>query len=248
MSWEVINHDLVSAGWNPGQIDEARQALVPRSSEPKPLKAPSASSRFQYTSPFSALLAVVLVVSLLILTQNAVQDILNKFAPLNNNFYGSQQYQDYQKEYQKESQDLRMLNNSRPSDPNSYQQWQDQYNSQKQKLSSLQDQYLQDYNDQPHSSPSFRMILQTIIVLPFWILTFVIFLSLKGDRRRYNAIIVSYFITSGWLLILLLFNIVSYIWNTSTTLGVYVALGMLVAVLTGAIWGVQKYRHSLDNV
>lgn len=94
--------------------------------------------------------------------------------------------------------------------------------------------------------PSFRMMLNAIIVLPFWIITFLLFISVREERKKYGVLLWSYYITSGWLLIFLFFNVARYIWTSNTVIGVYVVLGMLVVILTGAVWGVQKYRHSIE--
>lgn len=249
LSWETIKSDLLSAGWPSTQVDEAYRALsVPRPSVPVPpsVSTPRSSTpRKQYTSPYSGLLAVVLVVSLLILAQNAVNDILNHFAPSENDYASSQEYADYQKA-------ITDYENTAPkpaaySDPAGYSQafsvW---YQQRYAKEQSLSDQYQAQYKARA-SSPSFRMILNAVIVLPFWILTFFLYLSLKDERKKFEALLGSYLVTSGWLLLFLLFNVASYIYNADTTIGVYIVLGMVIVVLTGAVWGVQKYRHSFNQ-
>jgi len=183
MSSDVIKQGLSSAGWTQGQIDEAFQVVnTPKPPVPVPpsVVPKRATSKKKYSSPYSLMLAIVLVVSLLILAQNAVTDILDRFAPNT-------------------------------------------------------------------TSPSFRMILHAIIVLPFWIITFFLSISLKEDRKKYGSLLTAYYITSGWLLISLFFNVAGYIYNSNSTIGVYVVFGMLAVILTGGIWGVQKYRHNSEN-
>lgn len=242
ISWDTIKRDLLSAGWNQGQIDEA-QRIINISKPPIPTK--SSVSMQRYTSPYSAILAAVLVLSLLILAQNAVTDILNRFASSENGFYSSQEYQDYQKslaDYEKMAP--RALTYS---DQLVYEQdYSDWYKQRDEKEQALFEKYQTQYKTHT-TSPSFRMILNAVIVLPFWIITFLLFVSLKGNRKKYESLLGAYYVTSGWLLIFLFFNVARYIWYSNTVIGVYVVLGMLVVILTGAIWGVQKHRHSLEN-
>ncbi len=225
ISSDAIKQGLLSAGWNQIQINEAYQAVnIPKPPIPTPLSAKGFAPRKHYTSPYSGMLALVLVVSLLILSQNAVTDILDRFAPTGDDFFNSQQYRDYE---QAISGKLQQPGFSYQNNP-------------------LYNQYLSDYKSQT-TSPSFRMILNAIIVLPFWIITFLLFISLKEDRKKYEALLGAFYITSGWLLIFLFFNVARYIWNSDTVMGVYIVFGMLIVILTGAVWGVQKYRHSIEN-
>lgn len=249
LSWDAIKRDLMSAGWAGDQIDMAYKAVnMPKPVIPIPPQATAQKNsilRKQYTSPYSGMLAVVLVVSLLILTQNAVTDILNHFAPDENGYTSSQQYSDYQKavaDYEKTAPKA-----SEYSDTIAYNQASaDWYRQRHIEEQSLYERYQADYKLHA-SSPSFRMILNAIIVLPFWIITFLLFISLKEDRKKYESLLGAYYVTSGWLLIFLFFNVARYIWYSNTVIGVYVVLGMLVIILTGAIWGVQKYRHNMEN-
>lgn len=250
MSSDDIKQGLLSAGWNQSQIDEAYQAInIPKPPMPTPLPAQVFVSRKRYASPYSVMLALVLVISLLILAQNAVTDILDRFAPDENDFYHSQEYEDYEKALGKAINDY---NNTAPKPseyfdpayPNQvYDEW---YQQRYSKQESLLNQYQAQYKARA-SSPSFRMILNAIIVLPFWIITFLLSIFLKEDRKKYEVLLGAYYITSGWLLIFLFFNVARYIWTSNTVMGVYIVLGMLVAILTGAVWAVQKYRHNIEN-
>ncbi len=248
-SLDVIKQGLLSAGWTQDQIDEAYQVInIPKPPVPTPssiMASKSSIPRKRYTSPYSWLLALVLVVSLLILAQNAVTDVLDHFAPSENGYASSQEYADYRKaviDYEKGAPKA-----SEYSDIYAYSQASSDWYKQKYvKGQALSDQYQAQYKAHA-ASPSFRMVLNAIIVLPFWIITFLLFISLKEGRKKYEALLGAYYVTSGWLLIFLFFNVARYIWTSNTVIGVYVVLGMLVVILTGAVWGVQKYRHSLEN-
>lgn len=252
ISSDTIKEGLLSAGWNQGQIDEAYQAInipkLPIPSAPSPAER-STITRKRYTSPYSAMLALVLVLSLLILAQNAVTDILDRFAPNKEAFNNSQEYADYMKAYQQriadsERQMPKQANYQNPEDySKAYSEW---YRLRYPGADLLYNQYYSQY-ELKVASPSFRMILNAIVVLPFWIITFLIFISLKEERKKYGVLLGSYYITSGWLLIFLFFNVAKYIWYSDTVLGVYIVFGMLAIILTGAVWAVQKYRHNIEN-
>ena len=246
MSSDVIKQGLLSAGWAQSQIDEAYQVVnIPKPSTPTPIPTKSFTTRKRYTSPYSWMLALVLVLSLLILVQNAVTDTLDRFAPDESNYFSSQEYADYKKavtDYEKTAPKLQEYSDTFVYNQ-AYSEW---YRQRYDRERLLQDQYQAQYKANA-ASPSFRMILNAIIVLPFWVITFLIFISLKDDRKKYGVLLGSFYVTSGWLLIFLFFNVARYIWYSNTVIGVYVVFGMLAIILTGAIWGVQKYRHSLEN-
>lgn len=251
--WGTIRQDLISAGWDPEKVDEAYQDVnIPKPPVPVPPPATDKKSivRKRYTSPYSILLGSVLVISLLILAQNAVTDLLNHFAPIDSGFRNSAEYEEYFKDkpnYERE------MNRQRPLQENYLNQ--DDYNraysdwSQKRysyEGSEFYNRYFSKYQVQT-VSPSFRMILHAFLVLPFWIITFLLSVSLREDRKRHEALLGAYYVTSGWLLIFLFFNIAKYIYDSNSTLGVYVSFGMLALILTGAIWGIQRYRHNYEN-
>ena len=239
ISFDQIKQELLSAGWSQGQIEDAYRVIsIPKpptsvpTLTPTPLVTKSFAPKKIYTTPYSVMLSLVLVVSLLILTQNAVTDILDRFAaePTPRGFLNSQEYKEFEQ---------RVGNNYKPNKPvmvdfNSGSDYNSFYN-----------QYFEIYKKHT-ASPSFRMMLNAIIVLPFWIITFLLFLSVKEERKKYGVLLWSYYVTSGWLLVFLFFNVARYIWNSNTVIGVYVVLGMLVIILTGAVCGVQKYRHSIE--
>lgn len=234
MSLDVIKQDLLSVGWNQSQIDEACQAVnIPKPSISILSPTKSSVSRKYYTSPFSAMLAIVLVLSLLILAQNVVTDILDRFAPEASvgGFLSSHEYREFKQGVNGNYKSEIVIYNT-GTDYNSY--------------DPLYNQYFAKYKTRT-VSPSFRMILNAIVVLPFWIMTFLLFICLKEERKKYGVLLRAYYITSGWLLIFLFFSVARYIWTSNTVIGVYVVLGMLVIILTSSVWGVQKYRHSIEN-
>lgn len=254
ISWESIRNDLLSAGWNPEKVDEAYQAInVPKPPvpTPSPVKDRGSIVRKRYTSPYSALLGLVLVVSLLILAQNLVTDILDNFAPVDSGFRDSMEYEEYLSDRPNYERELERQM-PKQEDYLNFDDYNQAYSSWSQKRysyyegSEYYNKYFFKYQAQT-VSPSFRMILHALMVLPFWIITFILSVSLREDRKRFEVLLGAYYITSGWLLIFLFFNIAKYIYDSNSTIGVYVSFGMLAVILTGAIWGIQRYRHSNEN-
>lgn len=260
--WDTIKQNLMSAGWTADQIEEAHKVLgVSKLPVPAP-KLEVSPAKFvhkkkTYASPYSILLAIVLLVSLLILTQNAVSDILNKFAPLAKNITGdfsrSSEYQTYLADrgtvplypqdrtakglfgdYEQYNQEVRDYQNNSVV-------WQKQERE-------LYNKYLFEYQQKHRAaSPSFRLTLHAVLVLPLWIITFLFSIFLKEERKKYEALLAPYYLISGWLLVYLFFRVAVYIYSANTVWGVYVVLALLAVILTGAIWGIQKYKHRQEN-
>ncbi len=260
LSWDTIKNDLLSAGWPVEQVDEAYRILnipkPPTFTPPSPVPLPTNKSvKINHTSPFSKILMPVLVIALLILSQNIVVDILNKFAQgedeLARNFRNSKEYQDYNIEIDKLV--VKYPYRTDYSDEGAYlaefENYEEKLKLKNEKTQTLYNEYYDKYKKSSGRvrSISFKLILHALIVAPFWIITFLLYAFLKEDRKRYEVLLGAYYITSGWLLIALLFNVARYIWYSDTVLGVYIVLGMLVVVLTGAVWAIQKYRHSLEK-
>lgn len=96
----------------------------------------------------------------------------------------------------------------------------------------------------PTESISTVLIVRGILVLSFWGLTSLLYFSFRDHSEKFRILLTPYYITAGWVLIELLFYVGGYLLSTSSTFGVYVVLGMIIAVLTGGTWGVQKYIHN----
>lgn len=256
MSWDTIKQNLISTGWATDQIEEAYNILsIPKPPVPAPKletsPVRSIPKKKFYSSPYSVLIAIVLLVSLLILTQNAVSDILDKFTPLAENvttdFSRSSEYKSYLADRGTEPQypqnrgsfgDYEKYNQEVRDYQNNYPVWQKQDQA-------LHDKYFSEYQkNHSTSSPSFRLILHAVVVLPWWVITFLFSIFLKEERKKYEALLIPYYLVSGWLLVFLFFSVASYIYNANTVWGVYAVFAMLAAILTGAIFGIQKYRHS----
>lgn len=199
----------------------------------------------------------MLLVSLLILTQNAVSDILNKFAPLTKNITGdflwSSEYQTYLVSKGTEPQyprhyggsgsatDYEQYNQEVRNYQNNHAVWQKQERE-------LYNKYLSEYQQKHRaSSPSLRLTFHAVLVLPLWIVTFLFSIFLREERKKYEALLIPYYLISGWLLVYLFFSVAKYIYSANTVWGVYAVLAMLAAILTGAIWGIQKYKHRQEN-
>lgn len=265
MPWDSIKQDLTSAGWSSGQIEEAREAVnIPKPAIPAPvfksevIPEKPIRTRQKFTSFYSALLAMVLLVSLLILAHNAIGDLLNKFAPLarniGNSFLQSQEYRNYEasKRVAPQYPTLEVFNNNVEEYNQAVRDYLNNYNVWQNRDKELYNQYFAEYHErqQKKSSPvssSFRLILHAVLVLPLWVISFLLYILVRQERKKYQALLFPFYLTSGWLLVYLFFSVAAYIYNANTVLGVYVVLAMLIAILTGAIWSIQKYRHSQQN-
>lgn len=91
-----------------------------------------------------------------------------------------------------------------------------------------------------------QLIFQAIVILPFLIAAFALQYSLTGRGEKYRILSQPYYIVSGWLLIRLLYNVSQYILTTQVVYGVYIVLVLIVGVLTGVIFFVQKYLKHKD--
>jgi|GEM_PF-4260742 hypothetical protein len=86
-----------------------------------------------------------------------------------------------------------------------------------------------------------RLIFDSLVILPFLICAFALHYSLVESGEKYRILSTPYYIVSGWLVIRLLFNASSYILSTQVVYGVYIVLVLVVAVLTGVVFFVQKF-------
>lgn len=90
---------------------------------------------------------------------------------------------------------------------------------------------------------SSKLIVNAFVVVPFLLVAFLIHYSFheNAQKNKYLIIAQPYYIISGWLLIKLFFYASQYILDKNAAYGVYVVLVLIIAVLTGIIFFVQKY-------
>ena len=90
---------------------------------------------------------------------------------------------------------------------------------------------------------STQLIINSLIVLPFLLIAFLLHYSFHQNEHKNKYLIIAqpYYFVSAWLLIKLLFKVSSYILDTNAAYGVYVVLVLVIAVLTGIIFFVQRY-------
>ncbi len=85
------------------------------------------------------------------------------------------------------------------------------------------------------------LLLEGFFVIPFLLAAFLLHSSFRVDKKRFEILSYPYFIISAWILLRLLWKVGQNIWEANNALGVYIVLGMVVAVLTGVIIFVQRY-------
>ena len=225
---DLIKQVLLGNGWQEQQINDVF-TLAESQNAPKPpvLESPPPQTsvapitqvnqeslqikqvQTDYNSPYSKLIFVVLLSSLLILTNNIIKDVNNEFAP-----YGGalSSVSGYRYCYSgSDCSEIRIIEN--------------QYKF---------------YHD---SHINNRLIADAFIVLPFWAVTFLLNLAFHEKRKKLLILLYPYYVTSGWLLIRLLFDVSQFILDKSAALGVYIVLIILALVLTGSVIVFQKYFH-----
>ncbi len=102
------------------------------------------------------------------------------------------------------------------------------------------------YGDIPgHASDNIttRLTVDALIVVPFWFITFLMYYFYREKKERLMVLLLPYYITSGWLLIWLLFQVGLVLLNANATFGVYFVLILMGVVLTGVVWAIQRYRN-----
>lgn len=90
------------------------------------------------------------------------------------------------------------------------------------------------------------LIVNALIILPFLLLAFALHYGLAEKGIKYQILSKPYYIVSAWLLIKLLFRVSNYILSTQVVYGVYIVLLLIVTVLTGVVFFVQKYLKHKD--
>ncbi len=86
-----------------------------------------------------------------------------------------------------------------------------------------------------------QLIFDALIIVPFLIMAFILHGSFSENRKRFLILSQPYFVTSGLLLVRLLWDTSRYILNASAVYGVYIVLIIVILVLTGLIIFVRKY-------
>ena len=240
-SKDVIRQVLVESGWQQQQVDDAfsfieLQGNLPPAPLPDlhqippqqqaPVPTVTKKPRKPRTvSPYSSILFVALLFSLMILMNNLVYDLIERFAPYAGDFYSTPAYKDlcsYENRYNLK------YDNTNPCSPDSKQYKQ------------IQEEYKTLHNKDINR----KLVIGAVVIIPFWLITAVLYFLLREYRERLSVLLMPYYITSVWLLIWLLFQTSIFILNTNTAFGVYMVLILLGAVLTGAVWAIQHYRNN----
>lgn len=221
---DVIRSTLLTNAWTEQQITEVfsliqLQEIAPIP-QPQSVIPPTDLSRsISHTSLhslYSLFLAAVLLVSLFVLTDKIVKDLDDTFAP---NAVSLEQTAEYQKLYYGQH-----INET-------------YYSSQMDSLRT-------NYNKKHDNDVTTKLIVNTLIILPFWVISLLLLGFFRGVRKRYQTLTAPCYLTSVWLLLGLVFNVSKYILDKNATFGVYFVLIIVIGVLTGLIFAIQKYSRS----
>lgn len=206
---DVIRQALFNAGWQEQQVNDAFSFInlpnapvpvAPASAYPQVSSTPQSQTPEQtpkqvkpakprVVSPYSSLLAVVLFISLMILMNNLIYDLIDYFDSSIN--YNSNSY----------------------------------------------------YDSYSSGDATIRLTVSASVVVPFWFITFLLYYFYREKGEKLRVLLAPYYITSGWLLIWLLFQVSLLLLNSNAAFGVYFVLILMGAVLTGVVWGIQRYRN-----
>lgn len=203
---DVIKQSLFGAGWNEQQINDAFSFInlpnvpipaaptpsISPESQPQTLKQPLKQNKPvkpRTASPYSFLLSIVLFVSLMILMNNLIYDLIDYFDP---------------------------------------------------SISHNGTTYNSSFNS---GDDTIRLTVSAFVIVPFWFITFLFYYFYREKGKKLRVLLAPYYITSGWLLIWLLFQVSFLLLNSNAAFGVYFVLILMGVVLTGVVWGIQRYRN-----
>ncbi|MBX4186639.1 MAG: hypothetical protein KW802_00035 [Candidatus Doudnabacteria bacterium] len=93
-----------------------------------------------------------------------------------------------------------------------------------------------------------RLIAQTLLILPFLVAAIALHFGLTEKGEKYRIISHPFYLVAGWLLVRILFNVSAYILSSQVVYGVYIVLLLVVVVLTGGIFFIQKFIRHKDQI
>ncbi len=85
------------------------------------------------------------------------------------------------------------------------------------------------------------LIVQSLIVLVMLVVSFFLHKNFVEQREKFKVLTLPYFLISLWVLILLVFKVSRHILNSNADFGVYFVLILVIGVLIGIIYFLQKY-------
>lgn len=89
-----------------------------------------------------------------------------------------------------------------------------------------------------------QLVFDAILILPFILAASILHFSFLDRKEKFLILSQPYYIVSGWLILRLLWNVSKYILDANSAYGVYIVLILVIAVLTGIVFFIQKFmRH-----
>lgn len=85
-----------------------------------------------------------------------------------------------------------------------------------------------------------KLAIEAAIFVPFLLITSILSFMVNSSGKKYKILVYPFYLLSGWLFLRLFAQTIIYIYDQSATFGIYVALGLIIALLTGVILFVQR--------
>ena len=85
------------------------------------------------------------------------------------------------------------------------------------------------------------LVFDALLIVPFLLAATLLHIILSQKQEKFLIISYPYYVVSGWLIVRLLWRVSEYILSTNATYGVYIVLIMVIAVLTGIVFFIQKF-------
>lgn len=85
-----------------------------------------------------------------------------------------------------------------------------------------------------------KLAIEAVVFVPFLLITSAISFVVNSSGKRYKILVYPFYLLSGWLFLRLFWETLWYIYDQSATFGIYIALGLIIALLTGVIMFVQR--------
>lgn len=85
-----------------------------------------------------------------------------------------------------------------------------------------------------------KLAIEAALFVPFLLVTSILSFIVNHSGKRYKILVYPYYLLSGWLFLSLFGQTILYIYDQNATFGIYIALGLIIALLTGVVLFVQR--------
>ena len=92
-----------------------------------------------------------------------------------------------------------------------------------------------------------KLIVEAIVITPVLLIIFLLNNSFQDRKKRFQILIQPYYMVAIWMFLRLFVQLLFYLYDKAAAFGIYVALGLIVALLTGVIIFAQKKYHEYKH-